>query len=188
MRWAQRVQIRPGGRRRVRSKPATAPPERNGRAEHSGKWPRKPGYCRETPPVTTRKTLAALVQKIPRSPSQQCPCPPPLFRFSSRCGPCGNKNHTLGKDGIWPQRDQAPLSNRGKGPKRSQSASRTLASGSCAAVVFTTALSLKAQEVSGLSSRTVPMQRQLRYRDGNLAASMSCSRRAATCTVSSDVS
>ena len=26
----------------------------------------KPGYCRETPPVTTRKTLAVLVQSFPK--------------------------------------------------------------------------------------------------------------------------
>ena len=31
----------------------------------------KPGYCRETPPVTTRKTLAVLVQTFPRPAPQR---------------------------------------------------------------------------------------------------------------------
>ena len=53
-----------GGRRRVRSKPATAPPEPTGRAEHPGNRPRKPGCFRETPPVATRKALAILVQRF----------------------------------------------------------------------------------------------------------------------------
>ena len=34
---------------RVRSKPATAPPEPTGRAEHPGNRPRKPGYFRDSP-------------------------------------------------------------------------------------------------------------------------------------------
>ena len=56
-----------GGHRKGRSKVATAPPERNERAAHLGKQPWRPEYFRETPPVTARKPLDALVQSIPRS-------------------------------------------------------------------------------------------------------------------------
>ena len=55
------------GCRPDRSKPATAPPERTGRAEHLGTRPRKPGYFRETPPVATRKAPTILVQSVPRN-------------------------------------------------------------------------------------------------------------------------
>ena len=64
--WAQWAQIQPGGYRKGRSKPAMAPSERNGRVEHSGNRLRKLEYFHETPPATVRKTLAVLVQSIPR--------------------------------------------------------------------------------------------------------------------------